>query len=316
MCTAIRFNNRYFGRTLDFERGFEEELVVTPRDSMQLLEASNRYSMMGVGVVSDGIPLYFDGVNEWGLAAAALNFPHYAVYSRDTSGTAIPSGRLISYLLGICRSVSEVKDVLGKITVTDGTEQVGASSPLHWIFSDGRESAVVESVRDGIRVMDNPVGVLTNSPPFDYHLAQLAAYSNLSVRNPTTTLGGSSLYSGGMGAIGLPGDYSSTSRFIRATFLKESCFDRARDVGEWELNRTFDILCSVMIPKGAVLSDAGQPVFTRYTAVIDMEKPSYYLTSPTCRTVHTIALSDSLCNAGEIKSYPIYREERIIPIIE
>lgn len=317
MCTAIRFNERYFGRTFDFERSFGESLVVTPREKMKILEAKNRYAMMGVGVIFEDTPLYFDGVNEWGLAMAALNFPFFAVYSSgDHSGTSVPSGGLISQVLGLCRSVAEAREMLSKITLTDESVfQGGGASPLHWMICDGRESVVVEPLADGLRISDNPVGVLTNSPSLDYQLTRLADLSNLRTDNPEGAFGGS-LYSRGMGAIGLPGDFSSTSRFVRSVFLKENAFGSVSTEGVGEISRAFSVLSSASIPVGAVLSDEGLPVFTMYTALIDMEQPSYYLTSASCRTVLRARLSDRILDGKGIQSYPIYRGEIIAPIID
>lgn len=318
MCTAIRFNERYFGRTLDYERSFGEELVVTPREKMQIMEAKNRYAMMGVGVVLGDTPLYFDGVNEWGLAAAALNFPGYAVYrSAASGGTGVPSGHLISHILGLCRSITEVKEMLGKISITDEmADGRTPPSPLHWILADGRESVVIESVGEGLKVCDNPVGVLTNAPGLDYHLTRLADFSSLRAQNPDSGLANSRLYSRGMGAVGLPGDFSSSSRFVRAAFLKECAFGKVSTEGTDEVSRAFSVLSSTSIPVGAVLSDEGLPVFTLYTAVIDLEEPSYYLTTASCRTVLRAELTDSICDGRGIQSFPIYREENIISLTE
>lgn len=317
MCTAIRFNERYFGRTFDYEKSFGETLMVTPREKMQILASSNRYAMMGVGVNFEGTPMYFDGINEWGLTMAALNFPHFAAYRLPVmNGTNIPSGRLIAHVLGLCRSVDEACEMLGKITVTSENEEAIKSTPLHWIISDGRRCIVVESVAEGLKAYDNSVGVLTNSPELPFHLLRLSDVAHLSPRNPAVTTSEKSFYSRGMGAIGLPGDFSSSSRFVRAAFLKEYCFEKSMELGEWEINRTFDVLSSVSIPKGAVLSDDGFPVFTRYTAVIDMEKPSYCLTTASCRSVHKISLTDSLCNGKGIQRYSIYREENIFSLTE
>lgn len=316
MCTAIRFNERYFGRTFDYERSFGETLVVTPREKMQILASENRYAMMGIGVIFEGLPMYFDGVNEWGLSMAALNFPHFARYgTSDLKGTGISSGHLISHILGLCRSVDEATEMLGKITVTgdDGTIE---STPLHWIISDGRGCRVVESIGDGIKIYDNPIGVLTNSPELSYHLLRLGDIAHLSPKNPDNETKSNNLYSRGMGAIGLPGDFSSSSRFLRAAFLKQYCFGESSFEEGSELSRAFSVFSSVAIPIGAVLNDADIPVFTRYTAVIDMEKPSYYLTTATCRTVHKISLTDSLCNRKEIQRYSIYRDEKIVSLIE
>ncbi len=318
MCTAIRFNERYFGRTLDFERTFGESLVVTPREKMQIIESRNRYAMMGIGVIIGDTPLYFDGVNEWGLAAAALNFPGYAVYcSADSGGTGIPSGHLISHILGLCRSVTEIREMLDKIAITDEmADGKTPPTPLHWIFSDGRESVIIESVEGGLRVYDKHVGVLTNAPELPYHLTRLADFSGLKAKNPESSIENIKAYSRGMGAIGLPGDFSSSSRFVRAAFLKENCFGGVSVEGVSEISRAFSVLSSVSIPIGAALSDEGLPVFTIYTALIDMAEPSYYLTTASHRTVLCARLTDSLCDGKGIQSYPIYREEKIISLTD
>ena len=311
MCTAIRFNERYFGRTLDFERSFGESLVVTPREKMRLLDSHNRYAMMGVGVLEGGVPMYFDGVNEWGLAAAALNFPKYAQYrSEDGVGRGIFAGHLISHVLGLCRSVSEARQMLQKTLITGRVENKELpATPLHWIIADGRESAVIESVESGLKIYDNPVGVLTNSPELPYHLTRLDDFSYLRAENPE---GG--LYSRGLGAVGMPGDYSSTSRFIRAAFLKKQSFGETCSAAVGDMHRAFSLLDAVSVPLGAVITDEGLPAFTIYSAVIDLAEPSYYLTTASCRTIHAISLTDSLLDGREIQSYPIYREEKFISL--
>ena len=312
MCTAIRFNSRYFGRTLDFERSFGEELVVTPRGIMPIMESWNRYAMMGVGVVMNGIPMYFDGVNEWGLAAAALNFPRCAVYrSDDRSGTGIPSAFLISHILGLCHSIREAVDMLGKVAITDRVVESVSPSPLHWILADGRESVVIESVESGIHIYDNPHGVLTNSPELPYHLTRVQDYASLGVRNPERDM-----YSRGMGAVGLPGDFSSSSRFVRAAFLGKNCFGERDTDGVGDLHRAFSMLGNLSVPIGAVITDEGKPAFTMYSAIVDMERPGYYLTTATCSAISHIALTDKLSNGTEIQSYPIYREEKFLPLAE
>lgn len=320
MCTAIRFNERLFGRTFDFERSFGEELIVTPRGRMKIGEAENRYAIMGIGVIVGEKPLYFDGVNEWGLCAAALNFPHYAVYGAGEGKAAISSAHLISLILGFCRSVTEAREMLSNIIVNGrGADEKTPPTPLHWMLSDPRESAVVEPLSDGLSVRENPVGVLTNSPNFDYHLARLADLTHLDAKNPLTK-NASPLYSRGMGAVGLPGDFSSSSRFLRAAFLKENCDctsgdgqDKA-DGTPGGVGQAFNIFSSVAIPHGAVLSDEGEAVFTRYTALMDMDSPTYYLTTAACRTIRKATLTDSLCEGEHIVKFPIYREEIIAEI--
>lgn len=313
MCTAIKFDERFFGRTLDFERDFGEELIVTPRGRVRIGEAENRYAIMGIGVKNGNTPLYFDGVNEWGLASAALNFPSRAVYHKPSECmNGVSSGHLIALMLGLCRSVSEVRDMLGKICITDeGAGKDMPPTPLHWLIADPREAIVVESVEDGLKIYDNPVGVLTNSPEFPYQLTRLADFSALSAENPKIRPDFSPLYSRGMGALGLPGDFSSTSRFVRAEFVKRNT---SREIGE--ISRLFHILSSVSVPQGCIVTDEGREVGTLYTACADMESPAYYLTTATCRAIRKISLTDSMIEGREIISLPIYRDEYILPLSE
>ena len=322
MCTSIRFNERLFGRTFDYERSYGEELIVAPRGRMKIGEAENRYAVMGIGVIVGETPLYFDGVNEWGLCAAALNFPQYAVYGVGKNARAgVSSAHLISLILGFCRSCEEARDMLSHISISvAGADEKTPPTPLHWMLSDPRSSLVVEPLASGLSVRDNPVGVLTNSPRFDYHLARLADLTALSPRNPLAK-NAAPLYSRGMGAIGLPGDFSSSSRFLRAAFLKECCDctsggggQNKADCTSGGVGQAFDILSSVAIPRGAVLSDGGEAVFTRYSALMDMDSPTYYLTTAACRTVRKATLTDSLCEGEHIVKFPIYREEIIAEI--
>lgn len=311
MCTAIRFNDRLFGRTLDFEKSFGEELIVTPRGRMKIGQAENRYGMMGIGVMGAGMPLYFDGVNEWGLCSAALNFPNYAVYHGSGAKAGVSSAYLIPMMLGFCRSVSEVRDMLSNIVINYRQADDGTSAtPLHWIVSDPCEALVVESVAEGLRVYDNPVGVLTNSPDFSYHLTRLSDFSYVSPKNPISK--NQRLCSRGMGAIGLPGDFSSSSRFVRAAFLRENCRLSGEPGSVRDISLAFHIFDALSQPEGVVLSEKNEPVFTRYTAVVDMDMPSYYLTTAACRTIHRYSLSNSLCEGDKILTLPVFSEEIIV----
>ena len=311
MCTAIRFDERFFGRTLDFERSFGEELLVTPRGVMRIGESENRYAIMGIGVKNGATSLYFDAINEWGLVSAALNFPGRAVYHKPSSDMrGVPSGHLIALVLGLCRSVSEARDMLEKICITDeGAAKDMPPTPLHWLIADQRESIVVESVEEGLKIYNNPVGVLTNSPEFPYQMTRLADFSNLRASNPEPPNPHAPLYSRGMGAIGLPGDFSSTSRFVRAEFVKRNT---SSEIGE--IGRIFRILDSVSVPLGCIVTDEGRAVSTLYSVCADMEDSSYYLTTASCRAIRKISLTDTMMLSHEIITIPIYREEYILPI--
>lgn len=310
MCTAIHLcNEGLFGRTLDFESSFGEGVVFTPREFMRMGEARNRYSMLGVGVVKDNATLYFDGMNEWGLTGAALHFPEYAVYHGEKDKKAdVPSGLLVSFLLGFCKNIGEIKGAFQNISIT-GDRVLGLPpSPLHWIFADKTGAITIESTDRGLRVIDNPYGVLTNSPDFDYHSTRLADYMALRADYPENRLTKSPLthYSRGMGAIGLPGDFSSSSRFVRALFLKENTI---ADGGENpEISKMMHILSSVSIPRGCVITNDGAAVSTLYTCAMDSENLTYYFSSYSNRQLRAVKLYPE---QTDMKVFPIYEKENI-----
>ena len=319
MCTAICYGNRFFGRTLDYERSFGESLILAPRNCLTLDGGQAKYTAFGVGVIDMGEILFFDGVNECGLGGAALNFRGYAHYHNFTGGRGeVDSSRLISYVLGSCRNVGEARDFLSSVRLT--REEGRESSPLHWIFSDGRESIVYESEKGGAYVRENPVGILTNSPSLDYHLTRLADYANLTDTSPRLGQNHSNikLYSRGLGAFGLPGDFSSSSRFVRAHFVREN-------IREYRQNALFDstnmrdggvlsffhILDSVSVPNGCVVTDEGRDVLTLYSSCIDLTEQIYYFKSYNSPTIRGVKLTQSLCRLDEIKTMSLYKAEPI-----
>ena len=311
MCTAIRFDNRLFGRTFDYERSYGEMITVLPRGHLCAEGDNASYAILGIGVMRGRLPLLFDGVNECGLAGAALSFPKCAVYHSATSGRRpVASGCLLGLILGRCSSVLEVRKMLSDICVIDGRDP----TPLHWMFCDSEGAIVVESVADGLNVMNNPAGVLTNSPELGYHLTRLGDISLLGSENPSDGFCDAPLYSRGMGAIGLPGDFSSSSRFLRAAFLRKHCPMRYHGNDYGNIRQAMDLMGQVSLPHGAVLSDDGREVYTRYTAVIDMTVPAYYLSSSTSRAIGRICLSESLCEGGGVTTAPIYINERFFDI--
>ena len=282
MCTAVSFTgeNGYFGRTLDWFCSFGEKIVITPRNMAVKLrnggELSRHYAIIGTAKSVSGFPLYFDAANECGLCAAGLNFPNNAKYASPSGGSKdITSFELIPYILGQCDSVKEARKILNKIRITDASFSAELPpSPLHWMLSDREENIVVE-VRDGeTKVFDNPAGVLTNNPPFEYQLWNLNNYISLSSKPPLNNFSNAidlCPYSYGMGAIGLPGDFSSVSRFVRAAFLRGNVDGDTEN----EYKTVFRILDSVSQPKGCTLVD-GQIEYTVYSSCIDGGRGIYY----------------------------------------
>ena len=277
MCTSVYLSDGFFGRTLDFENRFGEELLFSPRSSFTFGEAKNRYSVLGIGAMREGYPMYFDGMNEWGLCAAALDFTGCARYSAYENG--LPAGKLLAFVLGFCRSTEEAAEAITRLGIVGEQDEAA----LHWMIADKRGAIVVEQTIMGLDIRPNSVGVLTNSPPIDYHLIRLSDYAFLTAESPKNrllALGVRHRYRG-LGGVGLPGDFSSPARFVRASFLRENTVTDGDEV-----NRLFHILGGVSIPLGAVLADDGRPISTIYTSVMDMENLSYHFTtyhSPTPR---------------------------------
>lgn len=284
MCTAILYkaSDSYFGRNLDVEHGYQECVVITPRNYECLFrhkESSTfHYALIGMATVIENYPLYFDATNEKGLSMAALNFPDNACYFPYEEGKDnIAPFEIILRILGQCATVEEAKELLKKVSVvqTNFSEEV-LLSPLHWIISDKKKSIVVESVKSGLKVYDNEFDVLTNNPPFEYHKMNMNNYMDLH-SGPALNLYDHKYsfhnYSLGMGALGLPGDYSSVSRFVRAFFVKENILSGEDEKSN--LIQFFWILGSVSMPKGCVKTKSGHE-YTRYTSCCNVEKGIYY----------------------------------------
>lgn len=285
MCTAITFktNDFYFGRNLDVERSYNERVVVTPRNfelKMRCVEPLKiHYALIGMATVIDGFPLYFDATNETGLSMAGLNFPDNADYKpKNEKLKNITPFEFIPYILGKCKNITEVKKELKEINLVNlNFNDDLPLSPLHWIISDKNKSLTVESVKDGLKIYENQIGVLTNNPTFPYHLMNLNNYMSLhegaSENNFSENIEFKN-YSLGLGALGLPGDFSSASRFIKATFVK---FKSKSGSSEKEsVNQFFHILDSVAMPKGCVLVRDGEYEYTHYSSCCNVDKGIYY----------------------------------------
>ena len=284
MCTAVSFctSSHYFGRNLDLEFHYNECVTVTPRNYPFIFRDTktvrNHFAMIGMATIADGYPLYYDATNEHGLSAAGLNFPDHAVYFPATEGCEnVASFELIPWVLSQCKTVQEAKMLLKNANITNKPfSKEYPPSPLHWILSDADCSVTVESVSDGLQVVDNPVGILTNSPPFAYHMYNLSNYMNLTSREPNNRFSDNLLlqkYSRGMGAIGLPGDLSSASRFIRASFIKENSVCANEECAS--VSQFFHILDAVAQQRGCVRLDDKYEI-TVYSSCCNTNSGVYY----------------------------------------
>ena len=284
MCTAITYNTKdhYFGRNLDLEYSYHESVTITPREYPFIFrngkEVKKHYSMIGMAYVMNNYPLYYDAVNEKGLGMAGLNFPKNAYYHEEVSDKDnVAPFEFIPWVLTQCSDIKEVRELLNHINIADinYSEELPAS-PLHWIISDKNESITVESVKDGLKIYDNPVGVLTNNPTFDIHMFNLNNYMSLSIEEPKNNFSSKlnfDIYSRGMGALGLPGDLSSASRFVKAAFTKMNSLSKEDELSS--INQFFHILESVYQQRGCVkLGDKYE--ITIYSSCCNQDKGIYY----------------------------------------
>ena len=292
MCTAVHFQNRYFGRNLDYDHSFGEEVVLTGQEYLFVFPEGkvmrNHHAILGTALVQEGYPLYFDAMNEKGLAMAGLLFAGNAVYHQPVVGKDnIPSWAFIPWVLGQCESVEEAEKLLENLNLTDiPFSESLPPSPLHWMIADRERSLVVESMADGLHIYENPVGVLTNNPPFPFHLKNLNQYLNLSAEEPQNRFSeriALQPFSRGMGAMGLPGDWSSPSRFVRAAFV---CANAVSDGG---ISQFFHILSAVEQPKGCVRLKNGGLEHTLYSSCCDLREGVYYCNTYADRNIRNIS---------------------------
>lgn len=314
MCTAI-CDGALFGRTLDLESSFSESAVITPRKFpfSFLYEGENKshYAIIGIAHVARGVPLYYDAMNEKGLCAAALNFPNYATYSKPRGeGHNVASFELIPWLLSNAASVKEARELLLDTRITDDNfSHELRATPLHFIISDREESVVLEPTASGLRIYENPYGVMTNAPSFEYHTTYLKNFLPLTSMPPENKLCPTvplAPFSRGMGAIGLPGDFSSSSRFVRAVFCKSHATKKADKRAE--INRFFHLLDAVSVPLGCVKTEQGDDVFTVYSSCADMSTLTYRFTTYENRKIRAVSLPQSPLEGEELSVFSMCGE--------
>lgn len=285
MCTAMTYRTKdfYFGRTLDYDISYGETVAVMPRRfpiSLRHMEKmGEHYAMIGAAHIEGDIPLFYDAANEKGLCMAGLNFVGNADYKKPKEGMDnVASFEFIPWILGQCATVREARGLLENINLVDTA--FSATLPparLHWIIADKDGAITVESVREGVKIYDNPTGVLTNNPPFDMQMFCLNHYMNLSAGQPQNHFSKDlplKEYSRGMGALGLPGDLSSQSRFVRAAFVRAHAVSGDSEIES--VSQFFRMMESVGQLRGCCEVGDGKYEITIYTSCCNAAKGIYY----------------------------------------
>lgn len=319
MCTAITYKtkNHYFGRTLDYEFSYHESVTITTRNFPLKFNCGknfdNHFAFIGTATVTDGYPLYYDATNEKGLSIAALNFPGNAVYQpKNTSFENIAPFELIPWILSQCSTLQTAIQLLENMNLADiPFSELYPLTPLHWIIADKQSAITVEPTADGLKIYDNPIGVLTNSPSFDYHMHNLKNYLNLTSLEPENRFAPNidlAPYSRGMGAIGLPGDLSSASRFVRAAFTK--CNSYADDSELESVSQFFHILGSVEQQKGCVRVGDSY-VKTIYSSCCNTTQGIYYYKTYENSQISAVKLHSESLDGDNLVSYPLVKTQQI-----
>ncbi len=320
MCTAATYKTKdfYFGRTLDYEFSYGDEIVITPRNypfSFKFQgELPRHYAIIGMAHVVGSYPLYYDAINEMGLGMAGLNFVGNACYQEEKNDCDnVAQFEFIPWILSKCKNVKEAKELISKINITNTpfNEKLPVAQ-LHWIIADKDEAITVEAVKDGIKVYDNPVGVLTNNPPFDLQMFNLNNYMGLSPKNPQNTFAeGLSLnqYSRGMGGLGLPGDLSSQSRFVRVAYVKMNSM--SKDSEEESVSQFFHILNSVDQQRGCCCVKDGEFEITLYTSCCNATKGIYYYTTYDNHQINGIDMHNEDLEINDLMCFDVINKEHI-----
>lgn len=315
MCTAITYHGKhfYFGRTLDYDRTYGEEVTIVPRSYPLPHINGKHYGIIGMAHIADGVPLFYDAVNEKGLAMAGLNFVGNAYFHEYVDGKVnIPCYAFIPWLLGRCNCVAQARILLQNTNITSKPfSPQYPTAQLHWMLADKKETITIESMADGLRIYENTPGVLTNNPPFDQQMFHLNNFMHLSPKQPMNLLSNRlklQTYSNGMGAMGLPGDLSSQSRFVRATFTKLNSISGGN---QEDLTQFFHILETVSQTNGCCQMPNGGYEKTIYTSCCDCDKGIYYYTTYENRQINAVKMGNEALNSDTLIRYPLVQKQQI-----
>ncbi len=330
-CTGIRILPKdgavIAARTLEFAADLESNVIVIPRQTDYVgtapgdqpgLRWKTKYAIAGANGFD--APAIVEGLNEKGLAVGIFYFPGYAKYQEVAGadvGRAIAPWEIPVCLLGTCADVPEAVAAARRVRVGATVQKnLGFAPPCHYIIHDARGRCVVLEYVDGaLRIYENPLGVVTNSPTFDWHVTNLRNYVNLSVNNvPPVELAGIKLAGLGQGSgmLGLPGDFTPPSRFVRAVAFSQSALPVAT-AGEGVL-QAFHLLNQFDIPKGAARGvENGKTVadYTLWTSASDLKNLRFYFRTFANSRIRMVDLKKLDLDAKQIKTFSMGGEEVI-----
>ena len=315
-----------YGRTMEWGAfDLKSNLVVVPRNFSFISELGggkkgmawkNKYGFVAINAVNQ--PFVMDGMNETGLTIGVLYFPEFAEYQLFKAGKESLTLNNIdhcAYLLGQFETVEEVKAALPKLRVIhnkDLDKAFGAPSPLHQIVTDNTgASIVIEYVGGKLNIHDNKIGVMTNAPPYEWLLLNLRNYPQLrAFGGPMDKqINGVSIapFGAGSGMLGLPGDVTPPSRFIRAVAFTQTLIP-PKDT-EACVNEAARILNNFDIPRGLVREGESPENyhlnFTQWTTIGDIRNKRYYWWTEHNRRMRVVDLKLLDFEGNKIRSIPL-----------
>lgn len=324
MCTAINYVNghHYIGRNLDWETDFPNDVVITPRNfefhwrNGKTLKSHN--AIIGMAIIQNNYPLYFEGANDKGIGMVGTSFAGFAKYFPKKEGKEnIASFELIPYILGQAQTLQQARELFEGLNVwNENFSAQQPASPLHWLIGSKDGSFVVECTEEyGMKIYDDPWGVLTNGPTYEWMTYNMANYSILTQKVPTVTFApdvkGFNLYSRGMGSFGLPGGVDSASRFIRAAFTKLNSVcdkdDALKNVSEY-----FHCLTNVQQVSGETEIKPGQFEITQYSCCCDTDTGIFYYTTYYNQSINAVDMNKEDLDGDQLISYPVIKTAEII----
>ena len=312
MCTGVRFSdkdgNMFFGRNLDWNTGYGEKVVITPRGykykSAFLGEMANSPAIIGMAIVEENTPLYFDCANEHGLAIAGLNFPGYAKYENtpvegkiNVAAYEFPLWVALNF-----KTVDEIEKTLPSVAII--AKAINAKYPvseLHWLIGDSKRSIVVEYTDKGMEIFENEVDILTNQPGYAWHKENLRNYMNLFPLMPAGIKWDKAVMKPfGSGSLmrGLPGDYYAPSRFIRVAYLNTHYPVQEDETSN--VSRLFHTLTGVAMIDGAAAMADGTFEKTIYTGGYSTATQTYYYNTYENPAIKSVSLKDQKLDSSEL----------------
>lgn len=321
MCTALTFNNgdSYFGRNMDIGYSFNEQIVIVPREYpltyKKFKNQSSHFAIIGVACVINNYPLFADAINEKGLGVAGLNFPGYAKYNQEIVENVdnITPYEIIPWILATCETVDDARKLINNLNIVAIPFMKGLElATLHWIISDKTSSIVLEVTDNGVNIHENPVGVMTNNPTFEWHMTNLSNYLNcdpVDLKSKKILGFDANPLGHGTGGLGLPGDTSTTSRFVKTVFAKASSVCEMNENAN--VSQFFHILDTVAVTRGFAVDKRGVYDFTTYSVCANQNLGIYYYKTYENNQISAVNMYNVELNSKNLYEFKMELEQQI-----